>query len=393
MMMVRIFAIAAAFRIAVFVFAIYVPVANEDGFQVSPLHLQSGLDFFFFQTSAERLKEGLGQTVAEYIAFYQAPFEEQGLGDLGHLEGGLPVTPLLLIALDYGEGNTLPLAIMYLVFSISLAWLWIWWLHGRGVPAFWLLLFALIPNPLWFMLNISSDLPFALLVALFYLFYFAENQRRWSVIVWLAPLALIAMTRATGYSVILFLTLHILLLQPMPTERKLAALAGCSVALAVFGMLLYPDFITVLRGNVGESAFTYFDLTSADYAQGIYASLPEWLNFPLSWLSLLGAKLLYFTGLRPSYGDTSIWMVLARSAAGLVLLPGLVWLAWRGSNRDRLFIAAMLAPVLLGGTQDRYNLPIQPLLFYFGWKAYEPFWRQMFRAGRTGAGADQGLKM
>jgi len=60
-----------------------------------------------------------------------------------------------------------------------------------------------------------------------------------------------------------------------------------------------------------------------------------------------------------------------------VLLPGLIWVAWRGNNRDRLFIAALLMPILLGGTQDRYNLPIQPLLFYFGWKAYEPLWRRL----------------
>ena len=373
----QIFAIAAIFRIALFIFAIYAPIANENGKPVSPVSLQSGIDFFYFKTSAERLKAGLGPIIAEYVEFYRAPFERHGYDALGHIEGGLPVTPLMMIAANYTEGNTLPLALVYLALSVIMAWLWLRWLHQRGVPPLWLLLFALIPNPLWFMLNISSDLPFAMLVSLFYIYYFAEEKGRATTAAWLIALALIPLTRATGYSIILFLTLDSLLFRSMPPSRKLAALAGCTVALAVFGVLLYPNFMAVLRGNVGANPFTYFGLISADFVDGIYHSLPAWLDKTLSWLSLFGGKLLYFTGLRPSYGDTSLWIVLIRSAAGLVLLPGIIWVAVRGENRDRLFIAAMLAPVLLGGTQDRYNLPIQPLLFYFGWKAYEPLWHRL----------------
>jgi hypothetical protein len=383
----QIIAIAAIFRIALFVFAIYAPIANEDGVPVSPLSLQSGIDFFYFKTSAERLESGLGPIIAEYIAFYRAPFELHGYDEFGHIEGGLPITPLMMIATNYTEGNTLPLALVYLALSIIMAWLWLKWLHRRGVPPLWLLLFALIPNPLWFMLNISSDLPFAILASLFYIYYFAEEKSRWTAAVWLIALALIPLTRATGYSIILFLACDTLLFRSMPLPRKLAALTCCTVALVAFGILLYPNFIAVLRGNVGSDPFTYFGSTGADFVRGIYNSLPVWLDKTLSWLSLLGGKLLYFTGLRPSYGGTSLLIVLIRSAAGLVLLPGLIWVVLKGGNRDRLFIAAMLAPVLLGASQDRYNLPIQPLLFYFGWKAYEPIWRRLVPWDRPRAGA------
>jgi len=115
--------------------------------------------------------------------------------------------------------------------------------------------------------------------------------------------------------------------------------------------------------------------------------LPEWLDRALSWLTLAGAKLLYFVGLRPSYGQIAWWIVAIRAGAGLILLPGLIWVVIRGDTKHRLLISLFLLPFMIGPSQDRYNLAIQPLLFYFGYLAYRDVWvsglRQRLARRRT----------
>ena len=66
-------------------------------------------------------------------------------------------------------------------------------------------------------------------------------------------------------------------------------------------------------------------------------------------------------------------------AAGLILLPGLLYLAFRGDRRDRLFVWIFFLPIFIGPTQDRYNLPIQGLLFFYGLQAYALLWQTMQR--------------
>lgn len=76
---------------------------------------------------------------------------------------------------DYGPGNTLPLAIFYLVAGTALVVIWLWWLDRKGVSYFWLMVFALFPYRVWLTVNISTDLLFALLFAVFYVAYFRRN--------------------------------------------------------------------------------------------------------------------------------------------------------------------------------------------------------------------------
>ncbi|MCH8830381.1 MAG: hypothetical protein IID45_12465, partial [Planctomycetes bacterium] len=117
----------------------------------------------------------------------------------------------------------------------------------------------------------------------------------------------------------------------------------------------------------------YFGATQADYLAGVFNTLPGWLDRGLSIPSLMGAKVLYFAGLRPSYGETPTLIVLVRAAVGLILVPGVVYVIVRGDRAHRLLLAIYMLPVLLGASQDRYNLAMQPLLFYFGYRALDWF--------------------
>jgi hypothetical protein len=150
-------------------------------------------------------------------------------------------------------------------------------------------------------------------------------------------------------------------------------LALVTALIIIFGLYLYPYFF--LEMKKAGSVLTYFGHTPMQYAEGIFHSLPQWLNISLSWASLIGAKLVYFVGLRPSYGVTAPTLVLARGAAGLFLLPGMLWLFAKGRRSEMTLIALYCAPILLGPSQDRYYLPIYPILFLYGVRFYEAVWR------------------
>jgi len=86
---------------------------------------------------------------------------------------------------------------------------------------------------------------------------------------------------------------------------------------------------------------------------------------------------LYFAGLRPSYGQTLPLLVVARAVVGVILLPGLLFLLVRGRTRDSILVILFSLPVFIGPTQDRYYLPILPILFYYGVLAYSAAWRRV----------------
>ena len=135
------------------------------------------------------------------------------------------------------------------------------------------------------------------------------------------------------------------------------------VVLAPF-IVFYLPYLS--RFVADTSHMDFFGVPTNDYYSGAFSSLPTWLNLFASWLALAAAKVLYLVGLRPSYGTTDSVYVLMRALPGIVFLPGLVQIALSRDRSLQLLIAVFLLPILLGPSQDRYTLPIQPLLFYFG---------------------------
>lgn len=364
---IRPFLVGSGFRIALFLYALFFPILNEAGQPVSGLILQQGIDFSFYVASAEKLFSApLSQIVEKFATFYEAPFSRHI-----NIIIAAPVVPALIVGFDYHQGNTLPLALFYLGMGIALLALWLFWLRRMGLPEPVLIGFAILPNPLWLTLNISSDLPFAVFVAIFYLAYFSPKgeTRYWAL--WGGALLALTLTRPNGVSLILFVLLHQILCAYRDRSVNIPAIACLSVIALMAGIYVLPYFSAVLYGIPREHiAHSYFGYPIQAYIGGIFELFPEWLNLSLSWLALAGSKLLYFVGLRPSYGDVEWWIVGLRGAAGFVLLPGMIWVALRGDTKHRLLIGLFFLPYVIGPSQDRYNFAIQPLLFYFGCLAY-----------------------
>jgi hypothetical protein len=360
-------ALAILVRVSAFVFTLYNPISDGGGGRISPLLVVSAIDFEYYRVTAMAYFGGEAGSVIESLKYwYQHPEEDIRLKIAG------PILPLFIYLFDYGEGNTLPLSICYLVISILLCGAWLRWLDLQGIPGGWLVLFAVVPNPLWFMLAVSPDLLFAALFFGFYIYYFRDRWSKPDVFLWAAFAMLLMITRPHAMSIILFIFIDLVRRRYRGPRLNLSIIVGVlSVALIVITIFMYPYLNSLLKGS---QTVTYFGLTPGEYYSGIYDALPLWLDRALSAISLFGAKILYTVGLRPSYGGTALHLVLMRSAVGLVMLPGLVYIAIKGDWPHRLLIALILLPVLLAASQDRYLLFIQPVIFLFGAKAYMALW-------------------
>jgi len=354
--------VAILVRLLVFAWAALWPIANEQGDLISPLIASSGIDLSHYQ-NMRALYFG-DPDVA--MATLGAVFAGQSAALWGQAMFSGPLFPLLLELFEFGPGSTLPLACFYLAIGCALAALWLIWLERQGLHPAWLFAFALLPNPVWFMLNISTDLLFAAATAAFYLVYFSgpPSVRRLAACAFLAALALTIRPNAVALALFLLIDatwkagdrrLHRLLLAGMAALLVPAA--------AFYGPYLYTFVVSSTEKPL------YFGRSQAEYLAGVFPMLPEFLDRVASLAVLVVAKLLCLVGLRPSAGDTSAALVFVRAAPGLILLPGLVWGLWRADASHRLLIVLFAAPVLAGATQERYMLPLQPVLFLFGCQA------------------------
>jgi hypothetical protein len=352
--------VAISARLVVYFGSMVWPIPNESLMPVSPLHTQVYLDFRFYLQSLEQYRSlSFLELLDKFISFYQRPFNEQ----FGHIIAG-PVFPGLVGIFDYNPKNTLPLATFYLGTSCVLSFVWLKYLDANGVGFIWLIGLALAPNPIWFTLIVSPDILFAALVAFFHYFYFKKGRKFTDGVFWLGFLLLILLTRPNGYSILLFVFIDFGYRLVRGDKDSLPGAAFFAILMALFALYLYPYFITEARKTVSDAIF--FGLKASNYRSGLFSDLPRFLDVTISWIMLAAVKLLYFVGLRPTYGDTSWWLVLFRAGAGAILLPGLIFVAFKAPRREQLFLAIFFLPIFFGPTQDRYNLPLFAILFRYG---------------------------
>jgi hypothetical protein len=363
--------IAVLVRCAVFVGSMIWPIPNESQVLVSPLVTQAYLDFSFYLKSLEQYQTlSMSELLDLFVIFYQRPLTDQ----FGHIIAG-PIFPMLVGIFDYDAENTLPLAFFYLGISCVLAFVWLKYLSSHGVRFYWLIALAIVPNPIWFTLIISPDLIFATFVAFFHFYYFKDNRRISDNFIWLGFLLSLLLTRPNGYSILLFVFIDYGYRAIKGDKAGIRGTAFFAILVTLFALYLYPYFITEARKTVTEAVF--FGITTSEYRSGLFIQLPAFIDKPLSWLVLATAKLFYFVGLRPSYGDTSLWLVLLRAGAGAVLLPGLVYAAFSAPRREQMFLAMFFVPIFLGPTQDRYNLPLFAILFRYGAIVWDLFFARL----------------
>jgi len=331
---------------------------------ISPFQV-IGIDIEFYMWRAEIAAE------AGYVQFLLDAVKSD--------MAGAPVFSLLVALFDYGPGHTLPLATTWLIMSMILAGGWIAFLARNGLGLSWLCLFALLPNPMLYALVVGPDLLFAAGFGLFFWGYFRDRPR---LALWASALLIEILIRPNGLALAVFVIADCLWRRPSdPTDWLVVTILS---ALMIWMASRYlPALSTYAAGASQELGFGYFGFAESELRAGAFGVLPKSIDLGLSWLLLGASKILYFVGLRPSFVEGSMVTWLVRGAASIVLLPGLLRMAVVGAARERFLLLFFVTPVLVGLAQDRYNLPILPLLFLHG----ALFWNAILRRARAlGAG-------
>ena len=354
-------AVAITVRLVIFIVVAVHPISADSGNLVSPSIL-NGTDLpSYLDAKREFFTGSVEQLVKKFAAYYVSPQKQQ--------EGLIvtaPLFPALLLLFKYDAGNTWPLAGAFLVGGMWLVAMWLRWLVNRGVPLFWLIVFAIVPSPVYYAMCIGTDLPFSILFALFFLHYMKEVWTRQDIFIWGMALFLSLLTRPNALSILMFVLIDLLVLEGHETLKSPWFLLGATLVVGALGLFYYPYFMTEMHG---ASRKMFFGSSSQEYWGGMFSSVPGWLNILASWTALCLARILYFAGLRPSYSGVSTFFVVMRALPGLILLPGIVYLFWKGEPKEKLLVSAFLLPIVIASSQDRYNLPIQPLLFFYGVRA------------------------
>jgi len=362
--------LAVSSRIALFFGSMAIPVPNEQGLPISPLTANTAIDLGYY-IWARDIFFRKPQVVLDYFQSLIA-----GNANSGFFLPG-PIFPSLLELFNYGPDNTITLSAVYLCLSAVLVTAWLWWLAWKNIRPVWLYIFALLPTPYWFMLNISTDLLFAVVVGAFWLLWVERHlhfpRRMLSTV---CILAIAILLRPNAMSLLLYLLIDVLIWEIVNARNSDARKMGVyfmGFVMMITGMfaLFYTPYLRVVVVNSID--VSYFGVPASAYINGLWPSLPGIVNTVLSWTVFLGAKMLYAAGLRPSFGDTATPLVFLRMLPGIFVLPGMIWVFVCAGWRERLFVFMFMGPIILGVTQDRYVLPIQPILFFYSARAWEAF--------------------
>ena len=362
-------------RIAVFWVLDRWDVVNDSGVAIKPLGVPAYLDYAVYRTH-------IGSAWNEMSRPFL--FIQRALSNVGHAFSWLqeqalkpgPIFPEILDLWGYERIHAW-LAYVYLLVGCGLGLAWAKFLAWRKM-GFWVqALAACFPALVYYSFLVSTDLLYAVLIAMFYATAWAvllHKQRAWIWCMVVLIVALLSRPNALAMIPVLFIVLT------TDSTLKWWTKSLLMLVWSLFGLYMLIYYLPYFWLHEVNSAGTpYWGIYPQQFYEGLFSGWPQWLNQALSFLLLAISKIIYSVGLRPSYADISPWLVLARALPVVLLLPGLIYGLWRGHWFDRVFVFFFLVPVYVGAAQERYLLALTPLLLLWGVQAYSAVWRHSVR--------------
>lgn len=347
-------------------------VVNDSGIAIKPLGEPAYLDYSNYRMHIDSAWNEMFRPF--YFIQYAWPSVAEAVSWLrGQTLKPGPIFSALLDVWAYDRIRA-PLALVYLLFGGILGWLWAMFLAWRKMGLWVQAMAACFPALVYYSFLVSTDLLYAVLMAIFYASAWAVLLRKQGAWI-LCMLVLVAALLSRPNALTMIPVLFIVLASESTLQWRIKL-----IFILIFGLLggymliYYMPYYWVHEGN---SAHThYWGFYPQQFHDGLFSGWPQWLNQAVSLLLLAVSKVIYSVGLRPSYAELSPWLVLARAWPGVLLLPGLIYGLWRGHWFDRIFLFFFLLPVYVGAAQERYLLAVTPLLLMWGIKAYSAIWRQ-----------------
>ena len=287
-----------------------------------------------------------------------------------------PIYSALIHLFRFQESPAL-LSGIYLLLGALLGLAWASWAKKQGLPWAAQIVLGAFPFLVYYSVLVSTDLLFAVWACiLFCVLYWTNSTRRIPFFLLASIIFLAVLTRPTGLTFVGIAGLFLVFRTPEAVFKTTPGLLFlfflCFVA--AWGLLYYAPYYLMHDAN-GDKTH-YFGLLPYVYKAGLFPDLPDSLSKLFSYALFAGAKILHAVGFRPSYASIDPVLTLLRALPGLIFLPGLVLVFFRGSFLERLFVGVFMLPVFVAASQERYILAIMPILFCWGWV----FWASVFKS-------------
>ena len=354
-------------RIGTALFSVLIGLKNENGILVSPFLKVTVYDYFFYQKFIESPFSPL------FKLLQTRTFEELKLWSTGNMYAG-PVFPLLINLSGYDVGSPLFLSFFYIAISIATGLLWNFYFDKKERATAWeQVTIILYPLALYYMLIISTDLVYSFFVCIFYLSTFGRDKvSTASVSTALLSLLLCLLTRPNSITMLPVFIYYMWINRNQFSKLFISLVVAVFSLIAIVACTYYLPYF--LKFNSASALMTYWGIAQVVYEKGVFTNLPHYLNLFLSW-SLLGiTKLLYLSGIRTSYIGIPYYLLFLRAIGGIMILPGIIFLLVKGHRYDKVLLLTFMVPIFIGVSQERYLLPIAPILILYGMR----FWKSLF---------------
>tara|TARA_B100000780_G_scaffold190301_1_gene133953 strand:- start:594 stop:1811 length:1218 start_codon:yes stop_codon:yes gene_type:complete len=350
--------------------AVMITLKTENGFLVSPFVEIPFGDYGFY---LKHMSEHFASLKEPFLFFYQGDSFDAWLER--PLAPG-PLFPWLLNILSYPK-QPLALASVYLIASALLVFGWALYYRAQEVSLWGQLALIAFPLLLWYSLVLSTELPMSIALFMFFCGALAIPRRPFGGIS-CALIGFILMLLIRPNSLSLFPAILTVLFLNRKVMSKWCALAVVTLTTFIFAYFVVyyaPYFLMVQKSSL---VISYWGLFPQQYSEGLFPNLLPILDQIISNGALIISKLIYASGLRPSYSDVPAIFVFMRGMGGMLILPGIFYCFYRGSWLERVLLLGFLFPLLITVAQERYLLPIAPLLLLYG----AIFWKDLYLSAR-----------
>lgn len=362
--------VAVLSRVLFAAIAVMISLKTENGFLVSPfVEIRFGdYDFYLLHIS-----DNFASLKDPFLFFYQGGSVEAWLER--PLAPG-PIFPWLLNVSLYPK-QPIILASASLIASSLLIFGWVQYYRAKNVPLWGQLALISFPLLLWYTIVISTELPMS--IALFVFFFGALATSKMPYLGSSGALigfVLMLLIRPNSLSLFPAMLLIIILNWNSLPKWYNAAVVTLSTFFFAYSVVYYAPYFLMVQES--SHVISYWGLVPQQYFDGLFPNFPFLLDQAMSKGALIASKLIYASGLRPSYSDVSAIFVFLRAVGGILILPGIFYCFYRGSWFERVLLLGFLLPLLITVSQERYLLPIAPLLLLYG----GIFWKDMYQLSR-----------
>ena len=131
------FLIAVGARCAVLIYATYFPIKKLGDRYISHLHAE-GSDFGFYEVAAQLQRDLRFEEIVDLFSQFYASWNYKLVEfvDVG------PLFPTLINLFNYEQGNTIPMALVWMALSAGCCMVWIFWLRGQQASPYFLAVVA-----------------------------------------------------------------------------------------------------------------------------------------------------------------------------------------------------------------------------------------------------------